>query len=137
MRIALTVLIFFAGLVPYCLISFFGGVDNLVYFSCVWVVFYLARKGPPLLYTIAAVLCGIALAFPLSTFLHTGLGQMYFYDSQLGAMVGDKANLAMTFWQVGYFTVLMVLARVLNKSHVKKQKSGLEVPTIDTSRGHS
>jgi hypothetical protein len=94
----------------------FAGAENLAYFVCVWIVFFAARWTPSLAYTTIAVLCGIALAFPLSTFLHVGLvgEQTFFYTDGLKAIVSDKANLTLALWRVGYFVVLMVLARILN-----------------------
>ena len=87
-KILLLVLVFGASLVPYATVSLFTGPHDIAYFFLVWVLFYFTRSLPPFrISIIVPIMCGIMLAFPVSTFIYIDGGVM-FYNGLPNALQG-------------------------------------------------
>ena len=72
-KIVSILLIFTVSLAPYLVFALTVGLEDLVYFFLIWVIFFVVRPWLAAKYSIILpIVCGIMLAFPASTFLYVG-----------------------------------------------------------------
>jgi hypothetical protein len=118
-KTVLLVVVFGATLAPYSVIAMTIGLQDIAYCFLVWVFFFIGRSLLPHgMSIVAAIVCGVMLSIPASTFVYLDEGRVTFYNGLPNLLNGYSMVTA-----VSYFVGLFVAAHFL----LRTSGSGREI----------